>query len=496
MSEILDQIVASVSQHAPRVLGALAILVIGWLVALAISAGLRSLLRRTGLNERLPGWLGTSSSGVDAASGVARIVFYVLILFVVVAMFQTLGLTIATEPLNDLLGSMFAYAPRLLGAAALLVLAIVLASVVRKILTRLLEGLDIDRRLNRSTGAAEAESGAKPAARGLAETAYWLILLLFLPAILGALGMRGLLTPVETMVQSLVGFVPNLLAAAAIFLVGWFVARVVRRVVTGLLAAAGADALAERLGAKGALGATKLSGLVGTVVHALILIPVVLAALNALQLDAVTAPASQMLETILTALPQIFAAALILILSLIVGRLVAGLVTNVLSGVGFDRLPAAVGLRLSDADTSAPSRWAGTLVLTVIILFAAAEAAGQLGFDAVADIVARFLVFAGQVVLGLIILTIGLFLANAAGGAVRATGRPQSNLLAGIARAAVLVLTGAMALREMGFASDIVNLAFGLLFGAVAAAGALAFGIGGREAAAEQLRTWREKGTN
>ena len=138
----------------------------------------------------------------------------------------------------------------------------------------------------------------------------------------------------------------------------------------------------------------------------------------------------------------------------------------------------------------------GTLVLTAIILFASAEAAGQLGFDAVADIVARFLVFAGQVVLGLIILTIGLFLANAAGGAVRATGRPQSNLLAGIARTAVLVLTGAMALREMGFANDIVNLAFGLLFGAVAVAGALAFGIGGREAAAEQLRLWREKGNN
>jgi len=48
-----------------------------------------------------------------------------------------------------------------------------------------------------------------------------------------------------------------------------------------------------------------------------------------------------------------------------------------------------------------------------------------------------------------------------------------------------------MALREMGFAEEIVNLAFGLLLGAVAVAAALAFGIGGRDEAASQLKTWR-----
>jgi len=291
------------------------------------------------------------------------------------------------------------------------------------------------------------------------------------------------------MTASLVGLLPNLLVATVIFAVGWFVARIVQRVISGLLAAAGADGLATKTGLDQTV---RISSLVGGVVYALILIPVAVAALNALQLDAVTASASRMLEMILGALPQVFAAALILGLSYVVGRLVAGLVSNLLSGVGFDRLPAAMGIVPAEKITTGPSRWAGTAVHVGIMLFAVAEAAGQLHFTAVSDLSARFLVFVGQIGMGLIILVAGMLLANLAGGAVRGAGRPQSATPATVARTAVLVLTGAMALREMGFAEDIVNLAFGLLLGAVAVAAALAFGIGGRETAAQQLSQWRK----
>jgi hypothetical protein len=486
MNEILEQIVAAVSQYAPRVLAALAVLVVGWLIALAISAGVRSVLRRTGLNDRLPRWLASSDTN-DAAAGLAKFTFYILMLFVLVATFQVLGLTMVTEPLNSLLNQLFAYAPQILGGAALLIVALLLATGVRSLLSRVLVGADVDGRLGR--GAGTALKDGHPIARSLAETAYWLILLLFLPAILGALGMRGLLAPVEGMIASLVGFLPNLLAATVIFAVGWFVARIVQRVVSGLLAAAGTDGLATKTGLDESV---RISHLMGGVVYALILIPVAVAALNALQLDAVTAPASRMLEMILGALPQIFAAALILGLSHVVGKLVAGLVTNVLSGIGFDRLPAAMGIVPAAKVSSGPSRWLGAAVHVAIMLFAVAEAAGQLNFTAVSDLSARFLVFVGQIGMGLIILVGGMLLANVAAGAVRGTGRPQSATLATVARIAVLVLTGAMALREMGFAEDIVNLTFGLLLGAVAVAAALAFGIGGRDTAAQQLSHWRK----
>jgi hypothetical protein len=66
----------------------------------------------------------------------------------------------------------------------------------------------------------------------------------------------------------------------------------------------------------------------------------------------------------------------------------------------------------------------------------------------------------------------------------------QPHLLAKAAQAAILVLTGAMALRQIGVANEIINLAFGLLLGAVAFATALAFGLGGREVAGRELKNW------
>jgi hypothetical protein len=263
-------------------------------------------------------------------------------------------------------------------------------------------------------------------------------------------------------------------------------------VVTNLLAAAGADNLGERIGLDSALGQRPLSGVLGGIVYALVLIPVLIAALNALNIEAVTAPASRMLGMVLGALPDIFAAAVVLLISFAVGRVLSGLVANVLSGIGFDRLPAAVGLvREGTSLARQPSRIAGTVVLVAVMLFAASEAASLLGMEIVSALVGQFIVFAGHVFFGLVIMTLGLVLANLAGNAVRATSASHAPLLATAARVAVLVFTAAMALRQMGMANEIITLAFGLLFGAVAVALAIAFGVGGREAAASQLQEWR-----
>jgi hypothetical protein len=73
---------------------------------------------------------------------------------------------------------------------------------------------------------------------------------------------------------------------------------------------------------------------------------------------------------------------------------------------------------------------------------------------------------------------------------VKASEAAQAGLLAMAARISILVLAGAMALRQMGLANEIINLAFGLLLGAIAVAAALAFGLGGREIAAREVERW------
>jgi hypothetical protein len=265
----------------------------------------------------------------------------------------------------------------------------------------------------------------------------------------------------------------------------------VRKIVTGLLSAVGLDRLGERVGLTSVLGRQTLSGLVGLVVFVFMIIPVVTAALDALELQAVTAPVSNVLNTILGALPNIFAAFLVLVFSYVIGRVIVGFITELLRGVNFDAVPARLGLgRLGTSGTRTPSDWVGGLVLAAIMLFAVIEASRLLGFTVLSTLVAQFTVLAGQVVFGLILFAIGLWLANLVAQVIEGSQLSNARLLALAARIAILILVGAMALREMGIANDIVNLAFTLLLGSLAVAAALAFGFGGRETAARLLRRW------
>ncbi|MBU4226230.1 MAG: mechanosensitive ion channel, partial [Chloroflexi bacterium] len=325
----------------------------------------------------------------------------------------------------------------------------------------------------------------------LSEAVYWLVFLLFLPAVLSALALEGLLGPVQGMIDKILTFLPNIFAAGLILAVGWFAARIVKRIVTNLLVAIGIDRLSERVGLTTVLGKQQLSGLIGLVLYVLILVPVLIAALNALGLEAITRPASDMLKQIFTALPAIFAGALVLIIAYIVGRVVAGLVANLLTGFGFDNVLTQLGFRKQPAEARwTPSQIVGHLILVTLMLFAAIEAFRLVGFTLLADLVAQFTVFAGHIVMGLIIFAIGLFLANLAAKTVQESGVAQAGLLAWAARVSILVLAGAMALWQMGLANEVINLAFSLLLGAIAVAIALAFGLGGREIAARELEAW------
>jgi len=490
MQAIVDQIAQLIGGYIPNLIGALAILVIGWLVALVVSAIVRGALRRTELDDRLARWIfgEEEAKAIETERWIAKGVYYLIMLFVLIAFFQTLGLTVITQPLNQLLIQVFQYAPRLLGAGLLLLIAWIVASVLRLIVSRVLRAAKLDERLGSQAG---LEEERVPLTQTIANAVYWLVFLLFLPAVLNALALQGLLEPVQGMINKILGFLPNIFAAGLILALGWFVARIVQRIVTNLLAAVGADQLSERVGLAPVLGKQRLSGLLGLVVYVLILIPVLIAALNALALEAITRPATNMLNAILTALPAIFAAILVVAIAYVVGRVVAGLITNLLTDAGFNGILARLGLGKEPAEGErTPSEIVGYLVLVAIMLFASIEALRLLGFGSVAALVTQFTAFAGRVILGLIIFALGLYLSNLAAKTVQASGAAQAGLLALAARVSILVLAGAMALREMGLANEIINLAFGLLLGAIAVAVALAFGLGGREIAARELEKW------
>jgi hypothetical protein len=389
--------------------------------------------------------------------------------------------------------------PRLLSAVVLVLVAWIVATGLRFAVRKSLAATRLDQRLAAEVG---PEEGRTPPSQMVGESVYWLVFLLFLPAILDALALEGLLGPVNQLLNKVLAFLPNLFVALIILAVGWLVARVAQRVVSSLLAAIGTDSFGERLGLHRVLGERRLSSLLSLVVYVLVLVPVVIATLEALKIDAVTAPASRMLESLLAAVPRIFAAGLVLFVAYLLARLVSDLVARLLKGIGFDSALARLGFSRAaevarpDAPepqatrVQQPSDLVGLVVMAAVMLFAVIEALRLLEFEMLAELVTDFTLFAANVLVGVLIFGLGLYLANLAANAIHGSGTANAGVLAMLSRVAILGLAGAMALRQAGLAEDIINLAFGLLVGSVAVAAAIAFGIGGRELAARYLDDW------
>jgi hypothetical protein len=219
-----------------------------------------------------------------------------------------------------------------------------------------------------------------------------------------------------------------------------------------------------------------------------------------------------MLERVLTAIPQVIMAGLVIAAAYFVGKIVADLVTSLLRGAGFDSIMSILGLPELNLGTEAtvqsgldaegrptasvqtpgrtPSEIVGIVTLVAIVLFGAVTATEILNFAGLTDIVRAILRVGARVLSGVVVFAVGLYLANLAFRLVNAMGTGQARVLAQAARIAILIFVGAMALQQMGVAPDIVNLAFGLLLGAIAVAIAIAFGLGGRDVAADQMREW------
>jgi hypothetical protein len=402
------------------------------------------------------------------------------------------------------------------GALIILVVGWVIARLFQAGVTAALRRTGLDRRLAPAiSDDPTAPTAPTDTARVIGRIVFWLVMLFVLIAVFDALGLELVTAPLTDLLAGIFEFLPRLFAALLILVLGWLLARIASQIVTSVLAAMGVDRLATRLGFANALGTQRLSGILGTIVYILILLPVITAALDALQLEALTLPLTNMINQILAAIPNIVAAAILVTLAYVVGRVLADLVTSVLTGLGVNAWPARLGLAtptaatgttvrtasasastgassgaLSPAERGTPAGMVGTLVQVAVVWFALIQALELLGFDQVAVLLTDLLALAGRILLGLVIFLVGLYLARLAAGAIRSSGVDQPNLLATAAQAAILVLTGAMALRQIGVANEIINLAFGLLLGAVAVAAALAFGLGGREVAGRQLQSW------
>jgi hypothetical protein len=478
-STLVNSLQQQLGQHLPGIFGALAILIGGWLIAVLVRAGLNRVLNMIGINKKV---FESTGQEVDIASGVSMGAFVLVILMTLIGVFNSLNLQAVSQPFSAMVSQIFEFMPKLLGGAVLIAAALAIGTLLRLMTTKALAQTSLDEKLSK-------EAGMQPMSNNLGNMLFWIILLLFVPAVLKQFGLEGMLYPIQGMVDKFLSMVPNIFGAAVMAFVGFVVAKVLRGLVSNILETSGVDKVSSSVGMQKSI---KISQIVGTVVFALVLIPTLISALDTLGMDAISEPASDMLSMVLSAIPHIIGAALILFIIYYIATFASSLLTGFLASLGFNQLPEKIGFKAFSENLTA-SDFVGKLIVFFAMLFASAEAANRLGFTQVPNIVSMFIEFGGDILLGSIILMIGFWLSNLAYNAIdRASGKKSSGL-ASIARLAIIGLVVAMGLRAMGIADDIVNIAFGLTLGAVAIAFALAFGLGGREAAGKQLEYWFQK---
>jgi hypothetical protein len=220
-----------------------------------------------------------------------------------------------------------------------------------------------------------------------------------------------------------------------------------------------------------------------------IIIQVAIAALQVLGIEAISGPAIDMLKQIYAALPSILAAALWIGIAFVIGRFLKSIIEAILPPTGFDDAIVSTGVVPPNAR---PSRIVANVAMIAIILAASIEAAKQLGGDTIAIFLIQVTELGSKVIFGSLIIVAGVFLARIISNLV-GSGTGEGGYAQTLIRYAIVALFTAIGLTFMGLADQIVMLAFGLILGSAAVATALAFGLGGREAASRVANSWADR---
>ena len=201
--------------------------------------------------------------------------------------------------------------------------------------------------------------------------------------------------------------------------------------------------------------------------------------------------------------PRLVAATIIFAGGFLIALLVRRVVQRVLAWVGFDRFSARTGanemLRMSDMPTA--EVLITKIVFWIVWIGFIVSAVDTLQFGAFQGLVQEFFRFVPRFLVALLVLSMGFLVGNFLWRATLLAsvnaGLPGARLLSGALRVLVIAIGVVMALEQLGLATAVVLTAFAITFGALMLGLAIAFGLGGQDAAKklleQQLRSNKER---
>lgn len=385
--------------------------------------------------------------------------------------------------------------PNVLGAIGLTLLALILARVVSEFVRKRVDKSKIGMVANR-----EALGPGRPSlGKSLGSAVFWLILLMFIPWILAVIGLSETLAPINTMLTQVMDYLPRVALAAFTIAIGFVIATVARRAVTSLLSAAPIDHAARQADIGDLIKGTEIARAIGLIVYVFILIPTFIVGLEALDIQSISQPLTSMLQTMMNAIPSIIAAVLVLFVFTLFARAVRSLVISFLSGMGFDSFWRHLGVAIEHHDDEdalkrpqagaaiSPTIIVANIAMAGMLIVGAITAAQQLNIEPVSSALSEVLAVGAKILLGSVVILAGIPVSRFVATTLRRAGDARSELVATAVQWGILVLVTAIGVREMGLGSDIIFAGFVLILGSASLAAALAFGIGGRGAAARFL---------
>jgi len=451
--------------------------------------------------------------------------------------------------LNDVAGAV----PNLMKAVVIGLLGFLAATGVRKLIVTVLDRLGFEKRMQKLAGDDE-ESSAKltaeeedeperkkgkkkkgkvrpeqPLTNTVADVAYWFILVVAAIPVLEALKIGALAAPLTAAFATVTTYLPKVAAAIVLLVVGYVLARVVRSVVAGVLDRVGLDKAMGRLGFGKITREQSLSGIIGSIAMAFVLLHFAISAVGRLDIKEISGPLGGMLDSIYVYLPKLLVAAVLMAIGVVVARVAGNVAARLLAAMGFNTLMVHIGLykQLSaeaksqeqkskeliehrmkgdeDDDESdeaddllgshgtsginTPADIAGVVVGAIVVLLFLRQVLGTMDLGGLAGMLDRLIAFLPNVLVAAVLLGAGLW----AGGWAKKridelTKSSQDRLLrslGSVAHVAAVAFASMMALQQVGVGRQLIAIAFALVLGAVCLALALAFGLGGRDVAAK-----------
>ncbi len=381
--------------------------------------------------------------------------------------------------------------PGIIGALLIFIVALIVANIVKIIIVKGGRKLGIEKYTDKM-----GLKNEKGSLDFIGNLAFLIVFILFIPGILDKLGMKSVSDPIMNMTATILRYIPNILAAILIIVVGVFLSKLLKSILITLLKRLKVDNIQSKAGIKTANDSITLSEVIANFGYALIIILAIIAALQVLNISSISEPALGILDMIMNVIPLIFVAGFLIFIGAFLSKMAGNFITALLNKTRLDSFVLTyMGKKDGKVIDFSCSKLIGEILRYLIIIIFIVEAFSVIKLDILQQIGSDTLAYLPSLLSSTIIIVVGILF----GTWLETTMINKfkiSSFLSLVAKYIVFVMAGFMMLNQLRIAKNIVNISFIMISGAIAIAFIISFGLGGGDFAKNTLKKVSDKTRN